>query len=684
MAKKLVIPSYFTAIDKFSGPVNKMAHNAEAQFARLQRNFRNAGQAAFQVGRSAGTVGLAIAAPLGLAVKSAIEFEDKMADVAKTTGLEGGPLKQFGEDILKMSRTTRSSIDDLAAIAEIGGQLGIAKKDLLAFTKASDQFNIALGKDFSGGVEEAVSSVGKIKLLFEGTRGLNISDAITKAGSAINELGAIGAGTSANITDFTLRLGALPDAVKPSIQSTLALGTFLEELGIDSRIGSGGLTNFFLVAGQNIGGFAQQMKITQAEAKKLLAEDPTEFAKNFATTFKGVAPEVLAQKLLKLKIGSQETIKVIGALGSGTERLTELQKVSSKAFADGTSLQAEANKKNEVMAAKMAMLKNNVKALGITMGNALLPVITQVVEQVTPFIQGIANWISRNKELTGTILKVVAGAGALALVISGIAFTVGVYQKAVVLARMAQLAWNVAVSLNPIGLLVAGLAALVALLPSITSMFDSQTVSQKLHGEVMGRAMEKTVEQRVEMARLFETLRQADKASLTYKNTLDEINRISPGLVEKYDLQEKSLRKINLAEKELTKSILDRKKAEVRNELLGETLKEIERVKMEGPGMIDRAMNSIFGTGKSTFWSSHASELSDLDEKKKLLVKQIVQDEKKSAVSTKATQNETTINQNKTNTEKMIVDFQNVPMGTMISGGGKSQLFNAPKTTSTR
>jgi len=312
-------------------------------------------------------------------------------------------------------------------ITEIGGQLGIAQKDLLSFTKAADKFNVALGADF-GGVDEAVTQVGKIKQLFSDTRGLDVSASIMKTGSAINELGAMGAGTSANISDFTLRMGQLPDALKGSVTDTLALGTYLEELGINAEIGSGGLTRMLLVAGQKIDQFAGQMKMSSIEAKKLLSQNPTEFAKKFAVSFKGLKPEVLAQKLEKLGIGTQETIKVIGALGSNMDRLTELQKYSNDSFTKGTSLQNEYNTKNKTTAAQMAKLKNTVKALTLEIGKAMLPIVKSLADALLPVIRGISKWMKDNPKLTEMIVKVTAAVAAFAFAVSGIAFAIGSYQ----------------------------------------------------------------------------------------------------------------------------------------------------------------------------------------------------------------------------------------------------------------
>jgi TP901 family phage tail tape measure protein len=507
MAATFKIPSVFTAIDKFSTPVKGMVKSVTSfvrrsaeEVAAYERKLRGIGNAAKDVAKKAAVVGAVVAAPLIVAANDAIDFEDKLADVAKTTGLSGKALEQFGGDILNMSGDTRSTIDELVKIGEIGGQLGIAQKDLLGFTDATNKFNVAMGKDFSGGVEEASSKIGNIKSLFQQTRDINIADAITKTGSAINELGAQGSSTSANIADFTLRLGALPDALKPSVTNTLALGAFLEELGIESQIAAGGVSNLLLVAGKNIGKFASQMNISADQAKALLAQDPTEFAKKFATSLNGLSPDKLAKTLEKLGIGSQETIKVIGALGSNSERLTALQELANKAFVDGTSLQNEYNKKNETTAAKLQRAQNNFKALSITIGTQLIPVVSDLLSQVMPVVSEFFHWAQQNPGTVKTIIGLAAAISATSFLVSGVSTAILVYSKVMMIANniskvstaaqwlwskaliignnvtkaitAAQWLWNAAMTANPIGIIVVLIGALVAVIVAAIAKYN--------------------------------------------------------------------------------------------------------------------------------------------------------------------------------------------------------------------
>jgi TP901 family phage tail tape measure protein len=420
--------------------------------------------------------GGAIVAPLGLAVNSAIKFEDKMADVAKTTGLSTSESEAYGKAILDMSKNTRTSISALQDIGIVAGTIGVAKDELVAFTKAGNEFAIALGSDF-GSTEEAVTQVAKLKNLFKETRDIDIATSMTKAGSAINEVSNM-AGSADNINNFMLRIGALPDAMKPTIQQSAALGGFLEDAGLSAEIAAGGFSNLILVAGKNMTGFANQMGMTVESANKLYQTDPTQFAVKFSKSLSKLKPRELAMTLEQLKVGSQESIKVVGALGSGYEKLGKVMNASNDAFTKGTSISDEAAKKNETMAGKLAMAQNNIQTLSIVIGTQLAPILSQLISYVTPIITSFTTWIAENPKLTKTIAFLGLGLLGLSAIIKGVTVVstiagsamklYGYYQKTMAgetgLATAAQWALNAAMTANPIGIIIVAIAAMVALI----------------------------------------------------------------------------------------------------------------------------------------------------------------------------------------------------------------------------
>ena len=477
MASTIRVPTIFTATDNFTSVVSKMTAGvsnfskaSESAAQRFSRKMKSASN-------DMALAGTAIVAPLGIAINSAVKFEDKMADVAKTTGLTTEESDKYGKSILELSKKTRTSISQLQDIGVVAGTIGVAKNELEAFTKAGNEFAIALGSDF-GSTEEAVTQVAKLKNLFKETRGIDIATSMTKAGSAINEVSNM-AGSADNINEFMLRIGALPDAMKPTIQQSAALGGFLEDAGLSAEIAAGGFSNLLLVAGKNMSGFAKQMGMTVQSANQLYQTDPTQFALKFSKSLKKLKPRELALTLDELKVGSQESIKVVGALSSGYDKLNGstkivngklveqkgLLQVSNQAFSEGSSIALEAAKKNGTLAGKLEIAKNNMENLSITIGTQLAPAITKLIEEVQPIIEKFTKWISDNPELTKTI----AALGLGLFLLSGVMRAVA---TAIDIATFAQWLLNIAMTANPIGAIIAAIVLMIAWIALVINKWD--------------------------------------------------------------------------------------------------------------------------------------------------------------------------------------------------------------------
>jgi len=434
----LTIPAIFTAIDRLTQPVRNMTNGMTA----FQRSLRNTTQSMDDVAKKAALLSGILITPMYFAAKDAMNFEDAMADVAKTTGLSGLELNKFGKEILKYSRNTRSSIEDLQQIGVVGGQMGVAKNELLDFVKAADVFNVALGKDFEGGVEQAISSVSKIKKLFADTRNFTISESILKTGAAINELGAVGQGTTQNITDFVLRVGALPDKLKPSFTAVAALGTFMEESGIDSEISARAFSDFVLEVSKRLPAFAKQMQMSTAEATQFFNLDPVGFAQKFARGLNKMSNQKVAQTMSDLSLNSSGVLKTIGALGDETERLNYLMNISANAVRENTSLFAEYEKKNNTTLAGVQKLKNGIHEFSITMGDILIPKIDKAANRLQSFLNAVTDFAKEYPVFTSKIVMSVVWIGLLAGGISLVTFAISSFIKATFLSTAGIAAWN--------------------------------------------------------------------------------------------------------------------------------------------------------------------------------------------------------------------------------------------------
>jgi len=306
----------------------------------------------------------AIAATTGivLSIQKIIDINGKLsdsqADVMKTTGMNKAEVDELTKSFGLLQ--TRTSRIDLLKIAEQGGRIGIIKEDIGQFVEVMNKAAVALGDSFTGGAEEVANKLGKIKFLFEETKNLNVDEAYNSIGSAINDLGANGVASEANIAEFTTRIGSLTDVLKPTIQETLALGTAFEESGIEAEVSARAYNIFMKQASTESAKFAQVMNLTTKQVEDMINKNPLDFMMKFAEGMRGMDATKTAKTLDFLGVNADGANKVIGAMGNNMGRFRELIDLSNNSFATGTSLINEYNIKNNNLAATLEKVGKKV------------------------------------------------------------------------------------------------------------------------------------------------------------------------------------------------------------------------------------------------------------------------------------------------------------------------------------
>lgn len=404
---------FSAAADKIKGKWKELEGVTEQATMRMEVAMNRV-----KMGFAGLAIGSALVAPMAIGLKTAMELEDKMADVRKTTGMGADEAERFKDALFGLD--SRSSINDLIDIAKIGGSLGVATDQLYDFTKAVDMANVALGDEFTGGAEEISRALGTIKDLFDETKAMEYGEAMTKIGSALNELGAIGKATGANVSDFTQRIGQL-GVFAPALNETLALGATLQEVGVNGEIAAGGLTALLTEATEltkmhdRMAEFAQQMGITRAAAEGLYNTSRGDFLMKFAKSFEGMLPADVGRRLKQLGVGGIEAQKVIGSLAANTELYGNRLSVVNEQLEIGNSLQKEFNVKNQTTGALVDKAKKKWVELKDALGRGLYPVMKPLVGL---FMQAIDIAIKFVKTPVGKFAM--AAAGAVGILVAGL------------------------------------------------------------------------------------------------------------------------------------------------------------------------------------------------------------------------------------------------------------------------
>ncbi|WP_396190133.1 hypothetical protein [Flavobacterium sp.] len=114
-----------------------------------------------------------------------------------------------------------------------------------------------------------------------------------------------------------------------------------------------------------------------------------------------------------------------------------------------------------------------------TLGEGLLPVMVFFADA----LKGVAGWVKENTGVAIVLMAVIGGLAGGILLLNG---AITAYRTIAAIATAAQIAWNVAMSMNPIGLIILGIAALVAAIIWVVANWDmvSKAVTDFAQGAI--------------------------------------------------------------------------------------------------------------------------------------------------------------------------------------------------------
>lgn len=549
-----------------------------------------------------------------------LKVSDAMADVQKTTGMALSEVKELWDEFDNFN--TRTKKIDLLKIAEEGGRLNVPKEQMAAFVQEIDKVFVALGDSYEGGLQQIVGDIGKMKNLFKETNEQDYATAINGIGSALNELAANGVASEKNIAGFTLRVGALPDALKPSIDKVLGLGAAFEESGVDAQIAASGYSNFVKVAGENLQSFAYSMNISYAEAQKLFNENPEEFFLRFAEGMRGVPAEQTAKIFESLKIGTLEVQKAVGAAANNTDKFRQSMYDANKALEDGSSITNEFNTKNNNAAAIWEKLKNAVsefftktnmiemfegviKAIGwltgVTneAGNGVIAFkekmtfLWNIIKVATVAILGynasvLITTISTGNLTKATWLKIVADKAEVAgLFIKRTAIMLynvilGICTLNLQRITVATIAFSVATKANPWGIIITLISTAIIAYQSFSKEVDEATRKQKEFNAINEETNKSIISQKNELNNLLKVARDENASKEARWKAIKKLNEISPEYLGNLNLENINTQEATNAVNAYTNALYRNAKARVLQKKMDEKVEQMEDLKKKG------------------------------------------------------------------------------------------------------
>lgn len=385
----------------------RSAKNVHSELARLsdstgefRADFDRAGTTLLGLGGAAVT-------GLGLATKAAMDWESAWAGVRKTVDGTDAELSALEEGLRGLARELPASHQEIAAVAEAAGQLGVAREDVVDFTRTM----INLGETTNLTADEAATSIAQ----FTNVMGTS-SDEVDNLGAALVALGNDGASTEAEIMSMAQRLSGAGALIGASEEEVLGLSSALASVGISAEAGGGSLSrvlqkmNTEVLAGSGkLEIFAETAGVSAEEFAAAWRDSPTAALDMFLQGLNGVTESGgnAVSVLGELGIKSTEETRALLSLAGAGDLLSSSIETSNQAWAEQTALVEEAAKRYETTEARVQLARNALVDAGIDLGASVLPILAEAAE-------GAATLAGAFSQLPAPVQSAVTGFGALA------------------------------------------------------------------------------------------------------------------------------------------------------------------------------------------------------------------------------------------------------------------------------
>lgn len=496
MASRYSIETIFKLIDGVTAPLKSIDFSSKAFSKNFQQDVTKAqlkwkafGQSMKTYGKLALTAGIAaVGAGLVDSTKKYIEFEDsitkagsKFVDLDVTSSTFAEDLEQLQTAARKVGAQTKYSATDAAGALDKMAMAGMTSKQSMALLMGTTNLATAAGSDLTTAVDMATDALGAFgftRLAGDDENALagyldRVSDVVAKTTNMAN-------------TDMTMWF----DAVKNGASTFTSMGGTLEQfsgmVGILANAGIKGgeagtaLRNIMLNLGAPTSAASKALsklgiEVYDTEGKMLpIIDIMGQFEKSLGGLDEEAKNNALENIFGKRNVGSFLTL-----MNAGTEQIQKY--VTTLEQSQGTA-EAIARAQEKSLKGQFAVLRSAIEDKQLSFGKALMenggskglaalidkiqkwdpkPVIDfmiGVLDKLPQVIQFVGNLVSKIWQFKEVILTVLGVIAAYKVIVGAVA--------------AAQMVWNAVMLANPIGLIIAGVSALIVLIVQMIRHWD--------------------------------------------------------------------------------------------------------------------------------------------------------------------------------------------------------------------
>lgn len=355
--------------------------------------------------------------------QASMDFESAMTGVAKTTDLTDDELSTMSDAIKEMSTEIPATTEELAAIAESAGQLGIHKESLLDFT----EIMAMLGTSTNMTADEAATSLSRLANI----TGMSQED-FDRLGATIVDLGNNLATTEKEIVDMSMRIAGAGAQVGMTEAEIMSFSGALSSVGIEAEAGGSAfstlISNMSLAVqqgGEELGQFADVAGMSASEFAAAFEEDAAGAIIQFIQGLGNMDSEGRSAIAVLDDMGLSD-IRMRDALlraAGASDVFTNAIQIGNNAWDENTALVNEATKRYATTQSQLTMMQNAYKNLKVAIGDAYTPALQKAYSIGTQALNAVSQFVKENPALVNAITAFV---GVLGLVVAALAaYTVG-------------------------------------------------------------------------------------------------------------------------------------------------------------------------------------------------------------------------------------------------------------------
>ncbi len=430
--------------------MQKIAATGE-QLKNIGGNIESAGKKLLPVTATVTALGTA-------SVKTAADFEAAMSKVAAVSGASASEMEALTEKAREMGSKTKFSASEAAEAMNYMAMAGWKTEDMLSGIEGVMNLAAASGEDLATTSDIVTDALTAFGLTAQASghfadvlaaASSNANTNVSMMGETFKYCAPIAGSLGFSVEDTAEAIGLMANAGIKSTQAGTSLRTIMTNLSGEVKI-CGDSIGEVTIATSNADG-------TMRDLSDILADCRVAFA-GLSESEKAVAAESLVGKnamsgfLALMNAGEGDINKLSGAIDN----------------CDGAA-QNMADTMNDNLEGQLTILKSALEELAISFGQLLIPALREVVQWLQGFI-GFLNSLPEGVKKTIMVIALVAAAlGPVLIIVGKVISAIGTIMTIVPkvagvinVVKGAFAALNATMLANPIVLIIAAIAALVA------------------------------------------------------------------------------------------------------------------------------------------------------------------------------------------------------------------------------